>query len=92
MYEILPTAAVWIVAWVVFAGAITRIIQGLVPLVKGIRAAVTLINEQLAPNHGESLVDKVDQACESAQAAYDSAEQTRSALAEHIRSDHGGGR
>lgn len=92
MYDVLPTAAAYIVAWVVVAGALVRVVQGAVPLIKGIRAAVTLVNEQLQPNCGESLVDKVEQARESAIAARNSAEQTRSALAEHIRSDHGGGR
>lgn len=90
MYEVLPTAAAYIAAWGIAAITVVRIVKGLVPVIRGIQAAVALVNEQLAPNCGESLVDKVEQARAAATAAKSSAEQTQSALSEHIRNDHGG--
>lgn len=90
MYEVLPTTAAYIAAWGIAAITVVRLVKGLIPLIRGIRAAVILVNEQLAPDHGHSLVDKVEQARTAATAAKDAADQTRSALAEHIRSDHGG--
>lgn len=92
MYEVLPSAVAWLTGWGIAAITVVRVAKGLIPLIRAMRAAVTLVNEQLAPNHGGSLVDKVDQAGKDAKAARQSADQTRSALSEHIRSDHGGGR
>lgn len=81
MYEILPTTAAYIAAWGATALVVVRIIKGMVPLIRGIRAATKLVNEQLQPNSGHSLVDKVD-------VAVAGVERVEADLAAHRRDDH----
>lgn len=80
-YELIPQAAEYLATWIVGAAGVVLLVKMLMPMIRSINAAVSLINEQLQHDSGNSLLDKVDDAKQSADMALKKIE-------EHIQQHH----